>query len=460
MFSFTKNISILVFLTLSLLATFSLSNDEIKIPILSKENAYPPSVSLSLGKSFSLENIPIDIGSKETWIFQVKEKPLDNNTDITIDYDLFSLKGVQKKDPDCSLFDENKKEIKFKPDFSFTQVKTVKPEGNFKDDFGVFGLGKVDSALYKLDSAIDTSSKNFGFSLNFKTNILSIGNLFDKEEDKKTLININRFSIVDGKKKEKWQILLKGFFLGNVDTANKDLKFEENKREDGSIEKIFIVPKNSKGSFIEQGMRLETIYNEIYVDEKFFDFLESNKYFNGKDDNTLCLKNTTIGEGDTKEIYYQCSKKIIDRLPDINLILENDVVLKISGENLVICDNEKICQFAFKYNSKVDGYVLGLNALKTLTSYFMVNEQKIYLDNEDKIFKVNLNETDYDILGAKVKKKIRKAFAELFRTIIVIFGLFFLLFAFFFIHEKFWGDKYMDKKEEDKDKEQELVEKN
>lgn len=318
-------------------------------------------------------------------------------------------------------------------------------------------IQKLHTELNKLNSPnknLENYKKNYGFSLDLNKNILTVGNLFDRDnEEKFNSLHLNEFDIIDDEGPF-WQILLKGFFIGNIDTSNKHTEgYEEQKRQDGSIEKVFIVPKSYKGAEIEEmAISLETVHNEIYVEQKFLDFLENNGYFKDGEKN-LCTKKE-IGE-------YICNKEDAKKLLDINLLFEDDLVLRISGEDLIICkDNKDECEFALKTNPKVEGYALGLKGLKNVKSYFMINDESIYMENYEgydegkhRLFKVTLKETDYDVLGAKIKKKIRKAFAELFRTIIVILGLFLILFIFFFIHQKFWGDKYLDKKEDDKEKE-------
>lgn len=435
----------LCLLIILLSLNISFCDEKIKIPITSIDGSSLQFVSFSEGEKDSTELMTIDLGTKETWL---KKDYEDNsaNEQSSIDYELFSLKG-KKSNEKIYLMGEDNKKIGIN-DYSYTQVKELPENINLRN---ALALGKTDSPLFKLDyasfnSEIDTSKNNFGFSLNFDKSLLTVGNLYDEEK----LISSHMIEepLVDGEKDAKWAINLKGFFIGNLDITSKKVDYEETTRADGSKEKIYIVPKDTPGALVEKPMSLETVYNNMYVSKAVLDFLEKNKYFDLKDDKKKCKR---VEKENSNEIFYLCDKEEVDRLEDINLIFDNDYVYTLDRKELVDCDEkvEDMCQFNLKYNSKF-GFVLGFSVLKNLKTNFMINSQKILFDEEDRMFRVSLNETDYDYVDAKIKKKIRKAFGELFKTIIVILGLFLILFVFFYIHEKCCGDKYLNKKEDDK----------
>lgn len=443
----SKTLAQFLFLILNLF--FSYAN-KVEIPIHLESKKDYPCIKVKFGENNEVEKALIDIGKKDSWINRSTKEGEENGE---INYELFSVKGIKKKEKCILPLEKDEIPIEIN-DFSYIDAKSIIGDEDVKFS-AVFGLGngESDSNLKKIQNS-NLNKKNFGFKLDLdKKPKLIVGDLF--EEEKMSSTHFPSVPLVN-KNGEKWEVKLKGLFIGNLDTSNNNKAYSLIKREDGSNEKFFNLTKFS-GTLIERTMSFETIYDAIYVDASIFNFLEKYKYFGSEGKKELCKKNK---EG-KDDISYYCQKKDKEKLKNLNFIFENNVVLTLSSDDLLDCksnDGEKdTCEFKLKYNKKFSNLVLGLPIIKNYKVYFMPNDGNIYFEGEEKIFKCDLSNVSFEV----GKKDIKETFKELFRTVIVILALFFVLFSFFFIHEKTCGKDYMKKEEkkDENDKGVELVEK-
>ena len=150
-------------------------------------------------------------------------------------------------------------------------------------------------------------------------------------------------------------------------------------------------------------------------------------------------------------IVYICDKSKIDKIKNVNLVINKKFVLTLTKDNLVKCsDNSNTCYFNIKYNPKVNNFALGVEVLKKFNIYFMKNENSVYFKGVD-ILECDLTNAQLSILGKKDKMK---ALFQLIQTFTVIGVIFIFLFIFFYLHSKFRGHHYMDKKEDKNDGEE------
>ena len=311
---------------------------------------------------------------------------------------------------------------------------------------------------FKDDNNIKKSTY-FGFCLdltNLKQNnkpYLYIGDLSKLNKD---ISKLQKFSLYQGdfddkkekeKKKLNWSIKLKGLFIGNVNkTINK------NKEE----QKVNLIDnEKNKGIIIDEPAAFESVYNYIYITKEAMLFLIAH-YFNDKKD--ICKREETNDEN-TYEIKYNCLRNKRQNLNNINLILDNNVTIELTHEDLLNCavniniDSEKkynldTCEFTIRYHNNINYYVLGLPILRKYRTYFLYNDESILIENNNHFSKNYLQENKFTNISRQKKKTIGQTLKELFNTTLCIAFIFALLTGGFYFYDKFQDKNEYEQKEE------------
>ena len=372
-----------------------------------------PTVEVLLGDETTQNPFILDVGQEKSWIYKSNETSVEKKDLIELKFEAFSVCGENKK-THCFL---SKDKILKIDNFEYLDVPKIKGDELFHNSLALNNI-ILNTEAFKND----IKEQNYGFSIDFPSQKLHIGKL---QKD-----NLKKLEL----KENKWKFNLDAIIFDDINLNDK-------------IGDVFQITNKTKGLIINRDILLETVYSSFYVPKDFFDFLEDNNYFYHEKEK-LCDRKIINGN-----IVYVCDKSKINKIKNLNLVLNKKFVLTLSKDNLIKCsDNSNICDFNIKYNPKFNNFVLGVEVLKKFNVYFMKNENSIYFKGVD-ILECDLNNAQLNIIGKKDKMK---ALFQLIQTFTVIGVIFIFLFIFFYLHSKFRGHHYMDK-EEDKNDGEELV---
>jgi len=425
-----KNILLFHFLT-EISFIYTLSQTKYEIPISYSSSQSFPTINILLNEEATSIPLLLDIGQEKSWIIEPKNNEIgDNKNLLNVKYDTFSISGENKKGQ-CYLSDKENNKI-FKME-NFEYIDVIKITGN-KPSFNAISLNNIINNLM---------GKNCLFNIDFVSKKLCIDNNDDKLISDKEKHNLKKFELINKKGIKKWILNLTAIFF---DDDNTNLK---NKKEN-----IYKINNETFGIFINKNIIFETIYSSFYVPKEFFDILGDGDYFIDDNNEKICEKKIENGM-----ILYYCNKSKMNKIKNINLVIDNRHMISLKKENLIKCpsDDSSLCQFIIKYNPQITNFVLGFDILKNMNIYFIGTNDSIYLGNNKnlEIYECNLNEAKFMILG---KKDIKKALLQLLKTFSVVICIFIFLFIFFFIHSKFRGHLYTDEEKDNKEKDEELVE--
>ena len=410
------------------------------VPIYIKE--YP-----SLPKLLSL-----DINSEYSWIFNYNSEKIEDEKDkIYLKYPFYSISG-NKIEGTIYL----NSDIKINQ-YNYFEISQINIE---IINSGALSINRnLDSNniinLISFGSNNVKNEKYFGFCLDF-TNLnknkphLYIGNLQTLNKD---ISKLKRFPIYEGdsdkekeKNKIKWSIKLKGLFIGNIDGTL-------NKEKDKGVN--FIDNKKNKGLIIDEPATIETIYNNIYITKEAMLFLIAH-YFNDKKD--VCVREE-IKDEKIYEIKYNCLRNKMQNLNNINLILDNNVTVELTNNDLLNCainknlnkdnkDKQDTCEFIIKYHNKIDNYALGLPILRKFKTYFLYNDKSILLENNKDFSHNYLEEKLFSNISRQKKKTIGQTISELFKTTLWISLIFALLACCFYLYDKYYNKNEFENEDE------------
>ena len=411
---------------------------------------YLPMIPIYFKNSKSLPKLMLlDINIDKSWIFKPESSSDNNNTQ--------NKKEIIKHDFYTILGNKNTETIFINPDtqiddFHFFLINQIKGENYFP---GVLSLNKkmndynfVDKLGYK-ESKI-TTIKYFGFCLDFserKNNEakLIIGDLYNFNKNISKLARFPLYDENDEIKNSKWAIKLNGLFIGSINKNKTENYTVENDKEKKIGYKIN--RKYNKGLIIDEPAQIETVYNSIYATKEAMLFLVSN-YFKNLD--KICFRQENQNNNNY-EIKYNCLKSKKGELNSINLILENNITLELTSDDLLNCainqnmntdnkdnENSETCEFNIKYNQKIDHYVLGLSVFKKYKTYFLFNDNSVLLEG-DNFLNCYLQKQKFSNISRSKKKNLMQTVKELFSTTACITFIFALLAGGFYLYERIYG---------------------
>ena len=406
-----------------------------------------PTIPISFKDYSSTPKLMIlDINIDKSWIFEYEQENKDNNKEI-IDYNFYTLLGKK-----------NKETIYIKDDiienFNYLSIYQIKGENYYP---GALSLNKkineyniVNKLKYEDENIIN--NKYFGFCLDFNNKRkLYIGNMYNLNNDISKLIRLPIYQD-DEEKGEKWSIKLNGLFLGSINTTLTEKTIIENK--DGRKTVYNINRKYNKGLIVDESANIETIYNSIYVTKEAMLFLIAN-YFKGKE--KVCIRQEFRYENNY-EIKFNCFKNKKNLLKNINLILDNNITLQLTPDDLLNCainqninnknENMEMCEFNIKYNNKIDYYILGLSVFKKYITYFLFNDNSVYLEGNDNYLNCYLKKEKFSNISRNKKRSLSQTIKELFSTTLCISFIFALLAGSFYLYDKYYGKIEYIKQEE------------
>ena len=307
---------------------------KIQIDIISQN--FLPVVPIYINEFSSIPKLlALDINLDQSWIFNSNLENIDDNKFIVkIKHAFYMIAGNNKKG---TIY--LNKELKIN-DFNYLDVNQIYDEINNSGALSLsVNLDKnniINHLKFKDDSNIK-KLQYFGFCLDF-TNLnknkpyLYIGDLSTLNQD---ISKLQKFPLYEGdsednkekkKKKINWSIKLKGLFIGNVNTTFNKSNEEQNVN--------LIDYKKNKGLIIDEPATFESIYNYIYITKEAMLFLVAH-YFNDKKD--ICKREEIINDENTYEIKYNCLRNKRQYLNNINLILDNNITIELTHEDLLNC---------------------------------------------------------------------------------------------------------------------------
>lgn len=421
-----KNIFLFNFLV-EISFIYAISQLKYEIPISYSSSQNFPIINILFNEENNASPLLLDIGQEKSWIYEPDNIIKDDKNLLNLKYDTFSISGESEKEQ-CYLSDkENNKIFKIE---NFVYIKVNQIKGN-KPSFNAFSLNNLMNNFLE---------KNYLFNIDFASKKLCIDDKLLSDNEKQ---NLKKFELINIKGNNKWNLNLTAIFFDDDNTHLKNKK-----------ENLYKISNETFGIFINKNLILETIYSSFYVPKEFFDILGDCDYFLDDNNEKICEKKIENGM-----ILYYCNKSKMDKIKNINLVIDNKYVLSLKKENLIKCpsDDSSLCQFIIKYNPQITNFVLGFDILKNMSIFFMGENNSIYFENNKnlEINECNLNEAKFMILG---KKDIKKALLQLLKTFSVVICMFIFLFIFFFIHSKFRGHLYTDEEKDNKEKDEELVE--
>jgi len=421
-----KNIFLFNFLV-EISFIYAISQLKYEIPISYSSSQNFPIINILFNEENNASPLLLDIGQEKSWIYEPDNIIKDDKNLLNLKYDTFSISGESEKEQ-CYLSDkENNKIFKIE---NFVYIKVNQIKGN-KPSFNAFSLNNLMNNFLE---------KNYLFNIDFVSKKLCIDDKLLSDNEKQ---NLKKFELINIKGNNKWNLNLTAIFFDDDNTHLKNKK-----------ENLYKISNETFGIFINKNLILETIYSSFYVPKEFFDILGDCDYFLDDNNEKICEKKIENGM-----ILYYCNKSKMDKIKNINLVIDNKYVLSLKKENLIKCpsDDSSLCQFIIKYNPQITNFVLGFDILKNMSIFFMGENNSIYFENNKnlEINECNLNEAKFMILGIK---DIKKALLQLLKTFSVVICMFIFLFIFFFIHSKFRGHLYTDEEKDNKEKDEELVE--
>ena len=440
--------------------SFSKEDDPIyEFPIEIFGQNYLPMIPVYFKKYESLPKLMLlDINIDKSWIFKPESSSDNNKTQNNkeiIKHDFYTIVGNQKTE---TIFLNKDTHI---DDFHFFYINQIKGENYYP---GVLSLNKkmndynfINKLEYD-ENKIKTK-KYFGFCLDFserKNNEakLVIGDF----QSNKDISKIARFPLYDENeeiKNSKWAIKLNGLFLGSINknkTENYTIENDKEKKIGYKINR-----KYNKGLIIDEPAQIETIYNSIYVTKEAMLFLISN-YFKNKE--KICFRQENQNNNNY-EIKYNCLKSKKGELNNINLILENNITLELTSDDLLNCainqnmnidsknnENSETCEFNIKYSQNIDHYVLGLSVFKKYKTYFLFNDNSVLLEG-DNFLNCYLQNQKFSNISRNKKKNLMQTVKELFSTTACITFIFALLAGGFYLYERIYGKITYENEEEE-----------
>ena len=431
-----------------------------KFPIEIFGQNYLPMIPVYFKNEKSLPKLMLlDINIDKSWIFKPESSSDNNKTQNNkeiIKHDFYTIVG-----------NKNTETIFFNPDthidnFQFFYINQIKGENYYP---GVLSLNKkmndynfIDKLEYDENKIID--KKYFGFCLDFserKNNEakLIIGDLYHLNKDISKLARFPLYDENDEIKNSKWAIKLNGLFIGSINenkTENYTIENDKDKKIGYKINR-----KYNKGLIIDEPAQIETIYNSIYVTKEAMLFLISN-YF--KNIEKICFRQGNQNNFNY-EIKYNCLKSKKGELNNINLILENNITLELTSDDLLNCainqnmnidsknnENLETCEFNIKYSQNIDHYVLGLSVFKKYITYFLFNDNSVLLEG-DNFLNCYLQNQKFSNISRSKKKSLMQTVKELFSTTACITFIFALLAGGFYLYERIYGKITYENEEEE-----------
>ena len=451
--------NILFLLIIIIFITTTHSNTLYNFPIDIFSHNYLPMIPIYFKYYSSLPKFMVlDINADKSWIFKPESNEQNDNNEI-INYDFYTLLGNKNKE---TLYLDSDTKIE---DFNFFKISQIKGDNYFP---GALSLNKnmneynfANKLKYEENNNNIINNKYFGFCLDFNFNKgnkegkegkLSIGNMNDLNNDISKLIRLPLYEDnEEGKNKKekinsKWAIKLNGIFIGKINKTLTDKKIIENNNNDKKT--IYnINRKYNKGLIIDESANIETIYNSIYVTKKAMLFLVAN-YFKGKEN--VCVRQECNNNDESNyEIKYNCYKNKKNKLKNINIILDNNITLELTPDDLLNCAinhnlkpennaEKEMCEFNIKYHQNIDHYILGLSVFKKYKTYFLFNDKSILLEG-DNFSNSYLKKNKFSNISRNNKKSIGETIKELFSTTICISFIFAFLAGSFYLYERFNG---------------------
>ena len=429
-----------------------------KIPIDIISQNFKPVVPIYINEYPSIPKLlALDINLGQSWIFNSNLENIDEDKyDIKVKHAFYMISGINKK----GIIYLNK-DLKI-DDFNYLDVNQIYDEinnsGSLSLNANLDSNNIISLIKFKDDNNIKKSTY-FGFCLdltNLKKNnkpYLYIGDLSKLNKD---ISKLEKFPLYQGdfddnkekeKKKLNWSIKLKGLFIGNVNST-----FNKNKEE----QKVNLIDnEKNKGIIIDEPAAFESVYNYIYITKEAMLFLVAH-YFNDKKD--ICKREETNDEN-TYEIKYNCLRNKRQNLNNINLILDNNVTIELTHEDLLNCavniniDSEKkynldTCEFTIRYHNNINYYVLGLPILRKYRTYFLYNDESILIENNQHFSQNYLQENKFTNISRQKKKTMGQTLKELFNTTLCIAFIFALLTGGFYFYDKLKNKNEYEQKEE------------
>ena len=418
-----------------------------KIPLDIVSQNYIPMIPIYIKEYPSISKLlSLDINLVESWIFNYNlDNSDDNRRNVITKRGFYFISGKKNKE---TIYLNS--EIKI-ADFNYMEVNQIN-DGIYNS--GSLSMNKIlDSNNIISYFTFDDNNqikydKYFGFCLdltNLKQNkpLLYIGNLKELNND---ISKLTRFPIYAGdseKDKEKmksiWAIKLKGLFIGNV---TKNINMDNGNNEVNHIDKT-----KNKGLIIDEPATIDTIFNYIYITKEAMLFLIAN-YFNDKRE--ICEREGVQDE-DTYEIKYKCLKNKKKKLNNINLILENNITIELTNEDLLNCainknmgskisDDKDTCEFIIRYHNNIEHYSIGLPILRKFKTYFLYNDNSILFENKNAFSLNYLDEAQFSNISRQNKKTLGQTIKELFNTTLCITFIFVLLVGGFYLYDKYYDN--------------------
>ena len=180
-------------------------------------------------------------------------------------------------------------------------------------------------------------------------------------------------------------------------------------------------------------------------------------YFNDKKD--ICQREK-IDEDNAYEIKYNCLRNKRKNLNNINIILENNMTIELTYEDLLNCainkninsklsENKDTCEFLIRYHNDIDYYALGLPILRKFRTYFLFNDNSILMENNNYRFSQNfLEEKQFTNISRQKKKSLGETIKGLINTTLSITLIFATLASGFYLFDKYYGKKGYEIEEE------------
>ena len=318
----------------------------------------------------------LDIGAERTWILKDNYKyslsktySTENILDKRIQ-DTFSYSGYKSKD----TFTIGNKTL---DNFLFLIVEKVENK-NFK---GILSLGreydtKYFSLAYRLSSTMQTFYNSF--ELKFEgnnTGELHIGDATDEVKNFRDLLLPCK--LLDIEPKIKWKCKLTHVFIGGIDNAK--TFFDDYYEQTGYV----INSRSYKIEVINSPVYFETIYNKIYVNRNFIDYMKINLFID-KDGKSFCSL-----VDNNSNAYFKCSKSEVSKVPSLNFVLSDITDLSFSYNNLFECDDNN-CISIVQYNSNFKGFVFGLPILKNYQMIFDYNSRYLQFYGKENKYLVRM----------------------------------------------------------------------
>jgi hypothetical protein len=365
----------------------------------------------------------LDINSNISWVFKPDPKD-NNNTKEIIKEDFYTIVGSKNKG---NIYINSETEIS---EFHYLEINQIKDE-NINIYPGVLSFDKyineyniVDKLLYEDDII---KSKYFGFCLDFTERKINeaklfIGNLYNLNDNLFNLKRIPLFQEIDEEQNEKnvklnyskWSIKLEGIIIGSINTTL--YKNITTKNENEEEKTVYLVNKKyNKGLIIDEPANIETKYNSIYVTKEAMLFLVAN-YF--KDKKNICFRQDNKDENNY-EIKYHCLKSQKHLLKNINIVLENNITMQLTHDDLLNCainhgmengepsPTSDTCEFNIKYHQKINRYILGLSIFRKFKTFFLFNDNSVILEG-DEFMNIYLEPDRFSNISREKKEQLVK----------------------------------------------------